>query len=345
VKKTVKTRMLPVVLAMLSAFVTGFPATASAQKTRTAAVAKTAPGLLSSLPQSDAMALIDQRQLLDQVVPKILADNPAKLAEVNAEIENFKTQTGVDSRSFDQVALSLRYKYPSAGVTKVDTVALAHGTFNAAAFVAAGKTAAAGKYHEEKYEGHTIYIFSLDRQLKVFGLLNLQLGDLAVTPLSANVLAIGSAETVRTAIDASKGRGGLNADLIGLATRDPKAIIGFGGNISARLLENLKISNEEVTKDLATVRQVYGSVGLSEKNLEMFLAARTTNANSARNLSDTLEGLKQIGGLVVGRLPGAKGAVAQTALGNLKITTQDNELQIRTTVAQAEIAPLLIGGR
>jgi hypothetical protein len=315
----------------------------SAQKRRPAPDAKPALSLLSSLPQSDAVALINQRQLLDEVVPKLLADNPAKLAEVNAEIETFKTRTGIDSRSFDQVALGVRYTYPSATVTRIETVALARGTFKTAAFVAAGKIAADGKYREEEYQGQTIYVFTLNQQLKVFGLFNLQVRDLAVSALTANVLAIGTPATVRTAIDASKGRPGLNAELIELASRDPNAVIGFGGNISPKLLQNLNISNDEVTKDLTTIREVYGSVGLSEKNLEMFLAARTINADSARNLSDTLAALKQFGAIFVGRLPAAKGTVARTALDNLKITTQGNELQIRTAVAQAEIGPLLRG--
>jgi len=337
----VKTKTLTVAFTLLLALAPAFSGNTSAQKTRPVSVA--APSLLTSLPQSDAVALVNQRQLLDDAVPKILVDNPAKLAEVNTEILKFKTKTGIDVRSFDQVALSVRYSYPSAGVTRVETVALARGTFNAAAFVAAGKIAAEGKYREDKYQGHTIYIFSLDQQLKVFGLFNLQVSNLAVTALASNVLAIGTPETVRTAIDAGKASARINAELIELATRDPKAIIGFGGNISARLLQNVKISNDEASKDLATIRQVYGSVGLSEKNLEMFLAARTTNADSARNLSDTLSALTQFGALLVGRLPADKGTVAQTALDNLKITTQGSELQIRTAVAQAEIAPLLRG--
>jgi len=35
--------------------------------------------------------------------------------------------------------------------------------------------------------------------------------------------------------------------------------------------------------------------------------------------------------------------VARTALDNLKITTQGNELQIRTAVAQAQLGPLVRG--
>jgi hypothetical protein len=305
--------------------------------------AKAQPNLLASLPQSDAVALVGVHRLLDEALPKIFAGEPAKLAEVKTEIDKFKTKTGIDPRSFDQVALGLRYSYPSPRITKIDTVALARGTFSAAAFVAAGRLAANGKYREEKYQGRTIYIFTLDQPVKVFGLYNMRVHELAVTALESNILALGNPEGVRSVIDASRGRGGLNAELIELATRDPTAIIGFGGNVTPKLIDNVNITNEEITKDLSAVRQVYGSVGLSEKDLVMFLAARTDNADSARNLSDTLGALKQFGAMFVGRLPAPKGSVARAALDNLKITTQGNELQIRTAVAQVDIAPLVRG--
>jgi hypothetical protein len=73
----------------------------------------------------------------------------------------------------------------------------------------------------------------------------------------------------------------------------------------------------------------------------LFLAARAVNAEAAKNLGDTLEGLKQFGALFVGRLSGAKGVLAKSALANLQIVTQANELQIRTAVAQADIGPLM----
>jgi hypothetical protein len=301
------------------------------------------PSLLASLPQSDAVAWVSVHRLLDDALPKILVANPAKLAEVNGEVEKFKTKTGIDPRQFEQVALGMRYGFPSEGITKVSTVALARGTFSAPAFVAAGRIAAKGKYREEKYQGHTIYIFTLDQQLKVFGLFNFQVRDLAVTALWSNVLALGNVVGVRGVIDAAGNADKANAELIELATRDPNAVIGFGGNISPALLANLKLDNDEITKDLAAVRQVYGSVGLTEKDVVMFLAARTTDAGSARDLGDTLAALKQFGAFVVGRLPAPKGSLARSALDNLKITTQGNELQIRTAVAQADIAPLLKG--
>ena len=93
------------------------------------------------------------RELLVEALPKLLIENPSKLAEANTEIDKFKTKTGLDPRAFEQMALGMQYRYPRAGITKIDTIALARGTFKTATIVAAGRAAAPGKYREEKYRG------------------------------------------------------------------------------------------------------------------------------------------------------------------------------------------------
>src|SRR6266403_2137544 len=61
------------------------------------------------LPASDAVAIIDAKRLLNETMPSILSNDPAKLAQANAEVEKFKTRTGIDPRSFDRVALGIRF--------------------------------------------------------------------------------------------------------------------------------------------------------------------------------------------------------------------------------------------
>ena len=91
-------------------------------KTATAPAATSS--LMASLPESDAVAQVKVRQLLNEVLPQVLASNPTKLAEVNADIDRFKTRTGLDPRMFEQLALSVKYSHPSEGITKLKTVAL-----------------------------------------------------------------------------------------------------------------------------------------------------------------------------------------------------------------------------
>jgi hypothetical protein len=314
-----------------------------AQNRRTAAPTNSASKLLDSLPASDAVAIVNVKRVLNEALPKLMSGNPAKLAETNAQLEDFKSRTGIDPRSFDQMVFGMRYTYPSPGITKVNTLAIASGAFNSGAIIAAGRSAANGKYKEEKYQGKTIYIFTLDHQTRLLGLIDVRVRDLAVSQLDGTKLAMGNLERVRAAIDVGRGRTRPNSELIALASRDPGAIAGFGGNIAPAVLENLRISNDAIARQITAVRQIYGSVGMTEKDLELMITARTVDPSSAKNLGDTIEGLKQLGGLFVNRLPAAKGVLARSALGNLKITIQGNELQIRTAVAQAQIVPL-VGG-
>jgi hypothetical protein len=295
---------------------------------------------MSSLPESDAVAQIKVNQLLNEAMPRILSGNPAKLGEVNASIDRFKDRTGLDPRMFQQVALGFRFSYPAEGITKVQTVALANGSFSAAAMVAAGRLAANGKYREEKYQDKTIYIFTLDENLKLLGLFDLRIGDLAAVPLDTNTLALGDPAGVKSLLDASRSRKRANPELIALANRDPNAVIGFGSNVTEQLIANLDIGNAPFATDLRTLRQVFGSASTTANDLQLFVAARAINAQAAKDLSNNLEGLKQFGALFAVRMSGAKGVLAKSALANMQIQSQANELQIRTTVAQAEIGPL-----
>ena len=315
----------------------------ASQTVRRTTAVRPSPSLAASLPASDTVALVKVKRLLDEAMPAMLANNPARLTEVNARIENFKTRTGIDPRAFEELALGLGYEYPASGAMKITTVALAKGTFSPTALVAAGRAAAPGKYREEKYQGKTIHVFTLDEQLRVFGLLDLRIRELAVAPLSANTLALGDVQRVHTAIDASKGAKRANAELISLASQNPNAIVGFGGNISPKMIERLRIGNDAVAKDLASVRQIYGFVGMTEKDVEVLAAARTADPNSARSLGATVEGLTAFAALFANRLPAARAALAKSALGNLKVTVQGNDLQLRTAVAQSEVGPVIRG--
>ncbi len=333
----VKTRLLTLAIV----FVALFSQLEASAQTRGRSTAQAAPTLMSSLPQSDAVVQVKVKQLLSEAMPRMLANNPAKLSDANASIDRFKDRTGLDPRMFQQVALGLRFTYPSEGVTKVQTVALANGSFSAAAMVAAGRIASNGKYREEKYQDKTVYIFTVDENLKLLGLFDVRIGELAAAPLDENTLALGDPAGVRSVIDAGRSRKRANAELIALANRDPNAVIGFGSTITEQLVANLDFGNAPIGADLRSLRQVYGSVGTTETDLQLFIAARAVSAQAAKNFGTSLEGLKQLGAFFVGRLSGAKGVLAKSALSNMTIVADANELHIRTSVAQAEVGPLL----
>jgi hypothetical protein len=308
------------------------------QRQRSAAPATSDVG--NYLPASDAVAVVNVKRMLTETMPSILGSDPAKLAQANAEVDKFKTKTGVDLRSFDRVVVGMRYTYPSHKSTKLEMVAIAHGTFNAKGLSAAARLAANGKFRDEKYHGMNITIINVNDQLKVLGLFNMKVNELAICALDNNSLALGTPANVRAAIDAGK-RGRAANDLIMLATREPNAVMGFGANITRELLANLDVGNDTLAKDISSIKQAYGSVGSTQSDVTMMVVARTDTADSAKNLSDTVEGLRQLGGIFIMRMAQPRRALAESALNNLKVTARGTELEIRTQVAAANLAALV----
>ena len=293
------------------------------------------------LPPSDVVVSINIKRLINDGLPKFFADNPAKLAEFNAHIDQIKTQTGLDLRSFEEIAVGMHYQHPSPNVTKADTVVLAHGTFNAGALIAAGRMAAQGKYREEKYNGATIYIYSLNSQMNLHGFFNMKINDLAVTSLDANTLIFGEPASVRATIDANKTPGHVNNDLIQLATRAPNALLGFSANVPPSLTASADLGNPEITKIVGSIHQAYGALSTTADGFGLLAVARTETPDQAKVLSDTLAALKQFGGMVIPQLPAETGKIAQNVLDSLKITASGNETLLSLEVRQADITTLM----
>lgn len=296
---------------------------------------------LSQLPPSDFVAFVNVKRLINEAAPKVFADNPEKLAQFNAEIDKFKTQTGIDARSFESIALGMRYQHPTPNVTTADTIVIARGTFNSGALLAAARLATQGKYQEEKYNGATVYIFKIQNQMKMLGLFDMRVGEVAATALDANTIAIGEPASVRATLDAHKAPSRVNNDLIQLATRTPSALMGFSANVPTSLTANTDFGNAEISKIVGSIRQAYGAVSTTANGFDMLTVARTENHEQAQALSETLGALKQFGGMIVTQLPAETGKLAQNALDNLKIVAAGNETSISLELRQTDISTLM----
>jgi hypothetical protein len=302
---------------------------------------------LTMLPASDAVVTADVRRIVSEALPRALASDPAKLAQVNADIDRFKTRTGVDLRSIERMALGVRF-HEVGQATRMETVGIARGTFRADIIVAAGRLAAKDKYRTEKYAGRNIYIFTLDEQMKLFGLFNMKLTDVAVCVLDMHTLAIGEISRVREAIDASSGRARVGAELVQLATRTPNALIGFGANVPAsatRELGGVGLDTDEISKNIASIRQIYGAIGMTGSGFDMQATARTDNPQSAQSLNETITAAKDLVTPLISQFlrNDAKAKLARNALNSLKVTTAGSELQIKLEVAQSDLSTLVNG--
>jgi hypothetical protein len=320
------------------------PASVSAQpKPGTTATAAVSPAhtLLPTLPASDVAMFVEVQKILNDALPRALADDKAKMAQINSEIDNFKTRYGIDARQFDSVVVGMTFVKRSETVITTDIVALAQGRFSAPAMIAAARIAIKGKYQEQKYGGQTIYTFNVNERVKLLGLFNMKVSDVSVVALNDNTLALGDLVSVKAAIDARTGKGRLNPEIVQLATRNPNAIMGFASNVPPSIAQSAGIDNEEISKSIASIRQAYGSIGTTPTGFEMLVVARTEKPDQAKSLGESFAALKQFSGFIVAQLPADKGKLAQNVIDSLKVTTEGNDLQIRLEVAQTDIATMV----
>lgn len=310
--------------------------TAAARPAGVQAAAQVVP-----LPASDAVLTVDLRRLLNEAVPRAIGGDAAREAQFKADLEQFKARTGLDARAFETLSVGARLRQLESGATKLDqVVAVARGTFDPAAVVAAGR-AAAGGYTAQQHAGKTVHVFGVNDQLRLFGLVRLRVRELAVAALDANTLAVGEPEAVRASIDAQAGRGRVDAALLSPA-RGANDLVAFAGNVPPAAFANIDVGLPEVNKSLAAIRGFRGTLGMTAAGFQMTTVLRSATAPDAQRLGNTVEALKAVlPGLV--SMGGSRARLVQSAVESLKITTQGTEVQLRADLPEDYVASLLRG--
>ena len=299
--------------------------------------------LLASLPASDAVLVVDTRRLLTEGLPRAFNNNAAELARVNAEIDDFRKRYGLNARDFERVAVGTSFSQTATGSTTLDTVAVMQGRFDAGAMVGAARVAANGKHREERHGGKTIHVFELNEQprVRLLGLFSVRLTELAVAQLDANTLALGKLSRVRAAVDAAAGRGRLSPEIAALATRNPAAIIGAGGNVPVETTRGLDLMNAEISRSVASIRQFYGSLAATESGFRMQTVLRTETPGAARTLGETIGGLKQFAPFLISRMPEPRAGLLRGVVDATNVRAEGNEVQIDLALAQSAVAALI----
>ena len=324
------------------------PLTASAQTRRSQTTARAATAaqpsrVLASLPASDAVVIVDAKRLMTEALPRVYSNNAAELARINSEIDKFKTRTGLDARQFERIAVGASYGQTDSGATTLDAVALVQGTFNSGALIEAARAASAVKPREEKHRGRSVHVFTLNEDVKLLGLFNLRVTDLAVAALDSNTVALGKLERVRAALDAA-GTGGVRVspDIAALATRNPAAVIGLGGNVPRSAFAGVQFPSDQLSRSANSIRQLYGSVATNESGFQVESVLRTETVAEARSLGETISGLKGLaGGLIGFRFQEPKAGLLRSVINATRVAATGSEVQITLDLKQDGLAALL----
>lgn len=324
------------------AFVVGHNASTRAASTNSA---------LAALPASDFIISIDLQRALNETLPSILASNPAALAKLNAQLDEFQRKTGINPRTFESIAVGGSF---SPGRKDSRTVVIARGSFRSdelleTAFAAAKAKEANFQKAEQQYEGRTIFLVGSVRNVKgeidagktLGQVLSESKGEkMAVTALDSNTIAVGELDGVRAAIDASMGRGRVDDEMVRLASETPGAVVGFSG----RAPENFggKAADNAIEKYFASIRQFYGSFSADGTDAQARVTLRTETAEQANEMGEALNALKALSAFGFSRSGGStKDESAGELIRSLNVTTIGNEVQISIKVPQSSFAPFM----
>jgi hypothetical protein len=308
-----------------------------------AAPAKTqsAAARVVPLPTSDVVLAADLRRIFNEAVPRVFAGDPARLAQVNADIERFKARTGIDPRAFDTLTVGARLTNTPTRAVKIDNpVAVVTGRFDINTLTAAARAAAKGGLTEQRHGGKTVYVMNVNDELRLFGLLKMRVRELAFAALDAGTLAVGEPASVRATLDAAAGRGRADAALVNGARVGGDALVAFAGNVPAGTFAGVDTGLPNVNRSIESIRGFSGNVGMTAAGYQMTTALRAANAADAKQLADTLLALKSIAPGFIS-VAGERAKFAERVVNSTKITTQGAETQLRFDLTHDDLAALL----
>jgi hypothetical protein len=302
------------------------------------------------LPESDMVMTLDADRFLNQALPQILSANQPMMAKVNNEINKIKNKTGLDLREFRQVAVGVRSRQISKTETDFEPVLLARGTVTAGALVSIAKLASNATYKTEKVNDRTIYIFSpkkivdenkdkigggnsmLDKAIE--GMSKSLSKEVAMAAYDSNTIALGSPARVRETVGNSAR---ISNDVLGLLNRKPNSIINIGAKMPFGLSQFMPLDNDELGKDLDSIRQMQASMDVTDGNTLISLLAKTKQTDQAESLENNLSALQMVFSRILLGMKGDDKKVYGRTLKNMEITRQTDEILLDITLPQSDI--------
>lgn len=301
--------------------------------------------LVSLLPDTDAVAVFDAKRFFD-VLPKILAANPAMLTKLTGHITEIQNKTGIDLRKFDQVAVGVNFKASEGKGSDFEPVAIAGGDIKAGALVAMAKLASNGKYKEEAVAGRSMVVITIPASVKktapastivvqaIDDHLNDRPMDIAVSALDGNTLAIGCPELVRAVLE---GKTHVSPELTSLLSPHETTLGSFAMRTPGVISNMFPLDNDSLGKTIGSIQILTGSLDMTNAGATLQMMARTTDAKHAAELKDTLDVLQMLGTSLFGGSKQANKQAYGRLIKNVKLGVSGSDVTLDLLVPQADI--------
>ena len=296
---------------------------------------------LATLPEADALIYVSPQRILNEAAPRVMP--PSQVTEMRNGFAELKKAVGVDPATIEYMVVAVRVNKPATDLSFVspDVMVVIGGDFSSDSLLNLGQLYLQDKVRVEKYGSKSITLMKVDpiaEQAAKTPLLKRYV-EIGAVPLSANSLAIGNPEYLKSAIDAADGNGRINPATIESLFRDPTALIvatgaplaAFGKSLGLQGLENTSRESRCDTH----FGNFYAAVTMNGSNFSLRGAMNADNPDTARIINNLLSGLMKEG---IGAVPDKD---AQTILQALKMSAKDNEVVWEADIPQTVVADWL----
>lgn len=287
---------------------------------------------LNTLPTSDVVAFADTRRILTEILPRLLANDPATLVKLTNAANDLNTKTGINILAIDRIAVGVQFTGTVTHNLKKDDVGLAiivRGDFDADKFFAFMKVETKGKARQETYGGKLIHIEPPPTPPQKKS----ERETAALTFLDDHTIVVGDLPQVRATIDAATGKGRVDSALVQLATQDANTLIGMAGNVPPSLTEDIRKSattgdeaEQAISKVVVNIKQVFSSIVTNPAAFNATLGARLGTAEQAQSLVDLLFGIRQQ------TAPYVQDKTLHDMLTSLQITAQSDQVRLSANI-------------
>ena len=161
---------------------------------------------------------------------------------------------------------------------------------------------------------------------------------MAVAAFDTNTIAFGALPLVRQTLEA---RTPINPELTGLLNKNEVSVVKFAAKLPAGMGAFLPLDNDELGKNIDSIRFVFGNVNVSGDNTSVHMTARTLQNAQAQGLFETLEGFQILGKIALSGSKSADKQVYARLIQNARFSVNANDVILELQVPQRDIDVLV----
>jgi len=302
---------------------------------------QTIPASLATLPEADTLIFINSRRILSEAAPRLMP--PADLENMRKTFADIKQFAGMDPSNLDYIVIAVRFRKPTAELTFMppEFMLVTSGDFSSESLMGLARAASDGKLRDEKYGTKTLGLMTIDpivKEAEKNPILK-SFSEVAIVPLNATTIAVGSTAYLKVAIDAEEGTKRISSESLSSLLRDPSALISIAGSPLTSFIKTFGLlgteANARAPRCDSKFGDFYAALTMDASNFMLRGALNADNPDTAKIITSL------VNGLVRQATSSVPDPTAQTLFKALTIATEEHEVVLRADVPQQTVLDMI----